>query len=161
MILLSYEALSTSQNGIVDDSWGVSLGPSATPLPDQDKLEANVHSGQADGQPKLPHHKQTGQSSLGSSGQHKSSNERPPKSSSSSAQQVRGPESTDLRQGAPHKQSTVFDASSRVRGHRGNRGLRGRGHRGPEAAIAGGQHHRKQTQGRGTPQERPQSVVNS
>ena len=158
---LCREALSTLQNGIVDDSWGVSLGPSAVPLPDQDKLEGNLqNSGQANGQPKLPHHKQTGQSSLGSSGQHNSSNVHPQKSSSSSsAQRVKGSGSISLSQAAPNEQSVAFSASSRARGHRGNRGPRGRGHRPLESAIIGGRHHREQTQGRGTPQERQQSVI--
>ena len=150
------------QNGLVDDSWGVSLGPSPGLTTHPEEVDGDLESCHpGSGQPKLPGLVETGQSSLSGMEQHSSKPQLQKGSSSSSGQQTNGPKSTGLRQAAYHEQSTGFrpGGSRRVQGQRGNRGLRGRGRNPSSAASLGGRQRGRQPRGGVSPQERQQDVI--
>ena len=149
------------QNGIVDDSWGVSLGPSLEPTSHEDKAEGDAHASQCiNGQPKLPDKGQSGQGSL-SGMQQRSLKQLPQKGSSSSGNQADGPNSAGLRPTAPHSQSTGsrLGASSRGRGQRGSRGLHDRGRSSSHSALLGRGQRGRHSKAGGAPQAREHELV--
>ena len=144
MIQHNHGDLIVVQNGIVDESWAVSLSPTLDPTTCPEMMEGNASKPQCwTGQTKAPDHGQTGAGSQGSSQQH-STKAQLQKGSSSMGPQPYRPRGAGLGQAAPHEESAGYrpGASSRARGQRGNRGLHGRGRTSSEGYLGGQQRGR-------------------
>lgn len=160
MIQHDHEDVVGVQNGIVDDSWGVSLSPSLDSTIHIETVEGNASSSQRwDGHPKVPDQRQTGASSQGSSEQ-RSAKPQPQKSSSSVGHQPHRPRGTGLGQAAHQEESAGYspDASRRARGQNGSRGLHGRGRNSSEGFL-GGRQRGRQSRAWNSQQERKHDLV--